>query len=123
MQDYSGGDPTAAMAGIMGTMGIIWLVILVFFIFLYFKIFSKAGYSGWLALLMIVPIVNIILIIWFAFADWPVVKQARGGALRSTAPTARRFACQRRCIFGNAFSSASVTTSFSDWPRAAAMLA
>jgi hypothetical protein len=29
---------------------------------------------------MIVPIVNIILIIWFAFADWPVVKLARGGA-------------------------------------------
>jgi hypothetical protein len=27
---------------------------------------------------MLVPIVNLILIIWFAFAEWPVIKQARG---------------------------------------------
>lgn len=83
MNDYSqygGSDPTAAMGAMMGTMGIVWLVILALFIFVYWKIFSKAGYSGWISLLLIVPLVNLIVIIWFAFADWPVLKQLRGGA-------------------------------------------
>ncbi len=83
--DYSTADQEQAMAmisGMMGTFGIIVLLVCVFMIFCYWKIFSKAGYSGALSLLMLVPIANLILFIWFAFAEWPVIKQARGGAPR-----------------------------------------
>jgi hypothetical protein len=75
---YATGDPTAAIMGMMGGMMLIWLVVLAFMIFCWWKIFSKAGFSGALSLLLIVPIANLILIIWFAFADWPVLKRLRG---------------------------------------------
>jgi hypothetical protein len=75
--NVGGPDYANAMLAGMGTMAIIWLVIVAFLIFIYWKIFSKAGYSGALALLLIVPIVNLILIIWFAFADWPILKRLR----------------------------------------------
>ncbi len=61
--------------GIVGT--IVFLAVGIFFLYLYSRIFSKAGYSPWLCLLMIVPLVNLILIIWFAFAEWPVSRGAR----------------------------------------------
>lgn len=61
----------------MGDMGIIFLglVLFVFAIYVWFRIFEKAGYSGWLALLMMVPIANLILLLYFAFAEWPVQKK------------------------------------------------
>lgn len=83
MDQYNsyGGESDAAVAAIMGMMGFFWLfalAMLVFTIFLYWKIFSKAGYSGALSLLMLIPLAGFILTIWFAFADWPVLKRARG---------------------------------------------
>jgi len=96
MQDYSqyGGDPSnmmAMMGPYMAVIGLVGLAIFVFFIFVWWKIFSKAGYSGALSLLFlagIIPfvgwIVPLILIIWFAFAEWPVVKQAKGQAPAKT---------------------------------------
>ena len=41
------------------------------------KIFSKAGYSPWLAITQFVPIVNIIVLIWFAFAEWPILRHTQ----------------------------------------------
>lgn len=80
------GDPAEMMA-MMGpffaVFGLVILAVCVFMLFCYAKIFSKAGYSGWLCLLMLVPIANFVLFIWFAFADWPVVQQARGGASKA----------------------------------------
>jgi heme/copper-type cytochrome/quinol oxidase subunit 2 len=78
------GDPTAMIMGMMGTIWIVVLVICVFMIFCYWRIFSKAGYPGALSLLMLVPLANLILFIWFAFADWPVVRQAKGQAPAKT---------------------------------------
>lgn len=78
---YGGGEADAAVAAVMGMMGAFWLIalaLLVFSIFLQWKIFSKAGYSGALSLLFLVPLGGFILTIWFAFADWPVLKKARG---------------------------------------------
>jgi len=69
----------AAMGPFFAIFGLIMLVVFVFMIFCYWKIFSKAGYSGALSLLMLVPLANIILFIWFAFAEWPVLKGASGG--------------------------------------------
>jgi hypothetical protein len=51
---------------------IVILVIVAFFLVLWSKIYAQAGYSKWLCLLMIVPLVNLIMLIWFAFAKWPV---------------------------------------------------
>lgn len=62
------------MSTFFATFGIVMLIVCVFMIVCYWKIFSKAGYSGALSLLMLVPIVNLILFVWFAFAQWPVLK-------------------------------------------------
>ncbi|MBV8280545.1 MAG: hypothetical protein JO347_00595 [Candidatus Eremiobacteraeota bacterium] len=66
-------------------MGIgLWIFILVVFIFeiyLFWRIAEKAGYPGVASLLMIIPIVNLIAFIYFAFAEWPIERQARGGQL------------------------------------------
>ena len=40
----------------------------------FWKICSKAGFPGILGLLTIVPIANIILLLYLAFAEWPVLK-------------------------------------------------
>lgn len=64
----------AAMAPYLATFGLVMLAVCIFMIFCYWKIFSKAGYSGALSLLMLVPLVNLIVFIWFAFAQWPVLK-------------------------------------------------
>ena len=69
----------AAMGPFFATFGLIMLAVCVFMIFCYWKIFSKAGYSGALSLLMIVPLVNLIVFIWFAFAQWPVLKGGQQG--------------------------------------------
>jgi len=84
MDDYSGGDPTAVMAmmgGMMGGLMIIGLIVLALFIFFWWKIFAKAGYNGALSLIFlacIIPLIGalvpIVLIGWFAFADWPALK-------------------------------------------------
>jgi len=39
------------------------------------KIFSKAGYSWALGLLVLVPLGNIIVVLYLAFADWPVLRE------------------------------------------------
>ena len=40
----------------------------------YWKIFSKAGFSPALSLLMVIPFVNIIMLYYFAFSEWPALK-------------------------------------------------
>lgn len=67
----------AAMAGASIVSLIIGLVVGIFVLYLWSRIFSKAGFSPWLCLLLIIPLVNIIMIIWFAFAEWPVSRGAR----------------------------------------------
>ena len=59
------------------------LALIAFFAFLFFvypwwRIFSKAGYPGVLSLLYFVPGVNVFLIFWFAFADWPALRNLHG---------------------------------------------
>jgi hypothetical protein len=67
----------AAVAGMGIVSTLIGLAVGIFFLYLQARIFGKAGYSPWLALLMIIPLVNLILIIWFAFAEWPVSRGVR----------------------------------------------
>ena len=83
-------DPSAVpdMTNIMAMIGpyfavfaIVGLVILIFSLYCWWRIFSKAGYSGALALVFLAGIIPLIgpficlgLFIWFAFAQWPVLK-------------------------------------------------
>jgi hypothetical protein len=63
------------------------VVVVILLIFgLWSQIFHKAGYSRWLALLLCVPVANLVLIIWFAFANWPVETELR--RLRANSPSA-----------------------------------
>lgn len=71
-----GGAPPQAVLAVLIPSLIVSLLFLVFFVWIYGRILHKAGYSGWLALLMLIPLVNIILILWFAFATWPVERRA-----------------------------------------------
>jgi hypothetical protein len=88
-----GGDPTAMLAMMgpyLAVFAIVGIAIFAFMIFVQWKIFSKAGHPGALALLnllLLIPLVNIlgalvmlIVWIWFAFSDWPALKNARAGA-------------------------------------------
>ncbi len=68
----------------MSSIGVteILLIATIFFVFAvvfvlipYWRIFKKAGFSPALSLLMLVPFANIALLYWFAFADWPSLKQ------------------------------------------------
>lgn len=73
-------EAMAAVAGMMSVMWIVALALLVFSIILNWRIVSKAGYSGALSLLLLIPLVGFIMYIWFAFAEWPVQKKAKGTA-------------------------------------------
>jgi hypothetical protein len=63
---------------------VIMVVGLIIIIWPYWKIFTKAGYSGALGILMVVPLINFIMVFYFAFAEWPVLKELR--ALRQRVP-------------------------------------
>ena len=41
----------------------------------FWRICTKAGYPGALGLLWFIPLANICLLLYLAFADWPVLKQ------------------------------------------------
>ncbi len=43
----------------------------------FYQLYKKAGYNGLLGLLMLIPGVNLAMMLFLAFADWPVLKQAR----------------------------------------------
>ncbi len=53
------------------------LIVLAITILVCCKITAKMGYSWALGLLMFVPIANIILLLYLAFADWPMHKELR----------------------------------------------
>lgn len=68
-----------AWIGALGAGYLLLLAIIaIFFVFCYWKIFAKAGYPGILSLIALIPLFNLVLLIWFAFADWPVLRRARG---------------------------------------------
>jgi hypothetical protein len=77
---YPPGQGNPGMALVGGAIAFfVWLVVLFFMIYVWSRILHKAGYSRWLALLLLVPLANIALVIWFAFATWPLEQRAMGG--------------------------------------------
>ena len=69
----------------MGSIGlpelIIIFVVCLAFILPWWKIFQRSGHPGALSLLMLVPVVNLVIILWFAFAEWPIERELK--ALRN----------------------------------------
>jgi hypothetical protein len=54
--------------------GLFMLAVAVLVVVAFWRILHKAGYPGALALLLLVPVVNVVLVLFLAFADWPVHK-------------------------------------------------
>ena len=54
----------------------VFLTVEVAFVYFVFgKIFLKAGYSRWESLLLLIPLLNLLVLLWFAFADWPIERE------------------------------------------------
>ena len=85
-------DDTAAQAAALAVIGTFWLLFLViglliaaFLIYCFWRILEKAGYPGALALLNLIPLGHVVLLIWFAFAEWPVLQRANTSTQAATA--------------------------------------
>ena len=59
----------------IGTPELFILGIGILIVWPFWKIFSKAGFSGWLSLLMVIPILSFIMLLYLAFAEWPIHRQ------------------------------------------------
>lgn len=56
---------------------LIYLAVVVVSIIAAVKVVTKAGYSGWWVLTAVVPILNFVMLLVFAFAEWPVVREVK----------------------------------------------
>lgn len=63
------------MPELLVILGVLVLTGFPVFIVASYKMFKKAGFPGALCLLMLVPIVNYLMLIYFGFAEWPVLKE------------------------------------------------
>lgn len=78
----------AGILGILISVGIFAAVLAAaLVVFPHWRMFQRAGFAGPLALLMLVPLVNVIVLLWFAFADWPALRERA----QQTSPPDRRF--------------------------------
>ena len=70
-------SPQVAAGVTASVLVIVYVVIALIVVVAWWKIFSKAGHAGALSLLLFIPLVNVIMFLWFAFSDWPVLKEVR----------------------------------------------
>jgi len=54
------------------------LVLAVVVALIVWRICSKAGYPGALGLLIFIPTVNLVLLLFLAFAKWPIERELEG---------------------------------------------
>jgi hypothetical protein len=78
----AGSLPTASSEiSMFGNLGFAELciiaVVIAVFIWPAWRICRKAGYPGVLALAFFVPLLNIALVLFLAFAEWPIERQVR----------------------------------------------
>lgn len=72
-----GRGPRGLLFGPLGGLGslILFGVTLVVLAIVFWKVFERTGRSGVLGLLMLVPIVNLGVMLWLAFAEWPIERE------------------------------------------------
>jgi len=63
------------MIAMMAFGFLVALVVIAITLVVYCKITAKMGYSWALGLLMLVPAANIVLLLYLAFADWPIHRE------------------------------------------------
>jgi hypothetical protein len=61
----------------MAVVGVFYLAIFLVLVIANWKIWSKAGYHGAWSLLLLVPVVNLVAFLYFASAEWPVIRRVR----------------------------------------------
>jgi hypothetical protein len=59
----------------IGVFEVLVIVVVAGFRGIWGKIFGKAGYSLWLCLLIAILLVIFALVVWFAYSDWPALRQ------------------------------------------------
>jgi hypothetical protein len=78
----------------MRSIGFPELLVICAFLFVilpFWKIFQKAGFPGIMSLTLFVPLLNIIVIFWFAYTEWPVLRELNTFRLRyPAAPPVQR---------------------------------
>ena len=68
---------TVLSAGGASVLALVYLAIVVVSFVAAVRVVTKAGYSGWWVLITLVPLVNFVMVLVFAFADWPVLREVR----------------------------------------------
>jgi hypothetical protein len=70
-------EPTGIGLLIILIMAFFALLFLAMHIFFHWRIFSRTGLPGVLSLLLLLPVVDLIILGYFAFTDWPILKELR----------------------------------------------
>ncbi len=64
---------------IMGSPSIIVMLIVgIVAVVAFWRIFAKAGFPGWYGVGVVIPMVNILLVLFLAFAEWPLERKLSG---------------------------------------------
>ncbi len=67
-------------AMIMGSpsMIVMGLLVCIIAVVAFWRICEKAGFPGWYGVAVVIPIVNILLVLFLAFAEWPLERKLTG---------------------------------------------
>ncbi len=78
------------MEAIIGLVGVlVWFGFLALAVVCFWRIFRKAGFHGAWGFLALVPFVNFLALLYLAFAQWPVHKELKDGALPRPKPVGK----------------------------------
>ncbi len=68
MQDGMNMPMMIVMCLIVGTVAVV----------AFWRICAKAGFPGWYGVGVVIPMVNILLVLYLAFAEWPLERKLSG---------------------------------------------
>ncbi len=65
---------------IMGSpsMIVMGLIVCIAAVVAFWRICAKAGFPGWYGVGVVIPMVNILLVLFLAFAEWPLERRMSG---------------------------------------------